>query len=139
MTNLDLKQYANELHAIDTEMSVLKKRKTSLENDIIQYYAEDMAEAYSTKAEPFGKVTLSFNDVELCAITPKRVEWDQAKLAELYKRIGQHEDASQYIDVKYSVSETKYKSWPEDIKAAFLPARTIKPGAVKIEIDNLED
>lgn len=62
---------------------------------------------------------------------PKKVEWDQDKLAALYSEIG--ETAPEYIDTKYSVSETKYKSWPSAIADQFEPARTVKAGATTFE------
>lgn len=64
---------------------------------------------------------------------PKNVSWDQEKLDELWKRLeAMGETASEYIDVKASVPESKYKAWPESLRAMFEPARTVKPGTPKI-------
>ncbi len=38
------------------------------------------------------------------------------------------DDPVEYIDVAYKVSERKYTAWPENIRAAFAPARTVKTG-----------
>lgn len=132
MKNLDIKQYAYEISAIETEMAELKKRKSTLERDVQEYYDDDIQEAYSIKSEPFGQVEFGFDDVNFKLTTPKRVSWDQEQLASIYEKIGEHEDPKQYIDVVYKVNETKWKSWPENIRAVFMPARTVKPGAPKV-------
>lgn len=63
--------------------------------------------------------------------TNKTIDWDQTQLAALVAEIG--ETAADYIDTKYSVSESKYKAWPAVIRERFEPARTVKPGTVNYE------
>lgn len=63
--------------------------------------------------------------------TGKKVEWDQSQLAALATEIG--ETATDYMDITYSVSESKYKAWPAVIRERFEPARTVKPGTVNYE------
>ena len=38
------------------------------------------------------------------------------------------DDPSQYVDIAIKVPERKYTAWPESIRAAFAPARTVKTG-----------
>ena len=60
---------------------------------------------------------------------PKKVEWDQARLAALSEQIrAGGEDPSQYVEVSFKVSERAYTSWPERIRLAFEPARTVRTG-----------
>ena len=35
---------------------------------------------------------------------------------------------SEYVDISYRISETKFNAWPESLKSAFAPARTLKTG-----------
>ena len=42
--------------------------------------------------------------------------------------------AGEYIKIKYDVSESAYKAWPEVIRKEFEPARTVKPGATTVTI-----
>jgi hypothetical protein len=57
----------------------------------------------------------------------KKVEWDNQKLGELYSTIlAAGENPEEYIEARYTISETKYKSWPEHIRNSFTPARTVK-------------
>ncbi len=80
-----------------------------------------------------GKDTgiVHFDDglVRITADLPKKIEWDQSKLAEITKRITSNGDnPAEYIDISYSVSETKFTAWPESLKSAFIQARTLKTG-----------
>ena len=76
-----------------------------------------------------GVVHFDDGGVRITADLPKRVEWDQKRLAEIVRRIAAGgEDPTQYVEVSYRVSETKFNAWPETLKSAFAPARTLKPG-----------
>ena len=75
--------------------------------------------------------TVRFQDgaVEIAVDLPKRVEWDQARLAALSEQIrAGGEDPGQYVEVSFKVSERAYTAWPERIRAAFEPARTVRTG-----------
>lgn len=105
----------------------------NLKAEIIEENKDEIAKALRAKTEPFG--TVKVGDIKFNV--PKQVSWNQAKLEQLYKDIG--ETASQYIKVKYDVSESAYKAWPEVIKAEFEGARTTKTGSITFEvIDNAE-
>lgn len=80
-----------------------------------------------------GKDTgvVHFDDglVRVTADLPKRIEWDQQRLAEVVRRIANGgEDPAEYVEISYRVSETKFNAWPESLKSAFAPARTLKTG-----------
>ena len=80
-----------------------------------------------------GKDTgvVHFDDgmVRITADLPKKVEWDQKRLADITQRIAANgEDPAQYVEISYRVSETKFGAWPESLKAAFIAARTLKTG-----------
>lgn len=76
-----------------------------------------------------GVIHFQDDTVAVTADLPKKVEWDQKKLARIAQRIySSGEDVSEYINVKYDVSEAKYKAWPTAFKAAFDDARTLKTG-----------
>jgi hypothetical protein len=80
-----------------------------------------------------GKDTgiVHFNDgqIRITAELPKKVEWDQSRLADITRRIAANgEDPAQYVDISYRISETKFSAWPESLKSAFAPARILKTG-----------
>lgn len=76
-----------------------------------------------------GVVHFDDGDVRISADLPKKVDWDQTRLAEITRRISDSgDDAKQYVEIAYRVSETKFNAWPETLKSAFEAARTVKSG-----------
>jgi hypothetical protein len=60
---------------------------------------------------------------------PKRVEWDQDRLAAVVDRIrAAGDDPAEYVEVTYKVPERAYTAWPEHIRTAFTAARTVRTG-----------
>lgn len=91
---------------------------------------------YDINANAFGTVRNPDGDYDVVVTVPKNTSWDQDKLqgvSEALANMG--EDPHEYIDVKATVSETKYKSWPSSLQKMFEPARTVKPGKPKITIE----
>lgn len=92
-------------------------------------YAEDAQQLRLAAGKDTGVIHFDDGHVRITADLPKKVEWDQAKLADITRRIvTSGEDPAQYVEISYRVSETKFGAWPESIKAAFAPARTLKTG-----------
>lgn len=76
-----------------------------------------------------GVVHFDDGQVRVTADLPKRVEWDQEQLADISRRIAANgDDPAQYIEISYRVSEAKFNAWPDSLKGAFIPARTLKTG-----------
>ena len=76
-----------------------------------------------------GVVHFDDGHVQVTADLPKKVEWDQKKLADLVRRMTAIGDnPAEYVEISYRVSETKFNAWPETLKSAFAPARTLKTG-----------
>ena len=76
-----------------------------------------------------GVVHFDDENVRVTADLPKKIEWDQAKLADIAGRIAANGDnPAEYIETTYRVSETKFTAWPESLKSAFAPARTLNTG-----------
>ena len=76
-----------------------------------------------------GVVHFDDGHVQVTADLPKKVDWDQKKLADLVCRMTANGDnPAEYVEISYRVSETKFNAWPETLKCAFAPARTLKTG-----------
>ena len=76
-----------------------------------------------------GVVHFDDGHVQVTADLPKKVDWDQKKLADLVRRMTANGDnPAEYVEISYRVSETKFIAWPETLKSAFAPARTLKTG-----------
>ena len=76
-----------------------------------------------------GTVRFDRDGVTVVADLPKKVDWDQSLIAAVVERIrAAGDDPGQYVDIAIKVPERKYGAWPDDIRAAFSPARTVKTG-----------
>lgn len=86
------------------------------------------------RAEGKDTGTIRFHDgaVMIVADLPKRVDWDQVRLAAMVERIREAgDDPAQYVDVSFDVSERKYSAWPNHIRSVFEDARTVRTGKQK--------
>lgn len=86
------------------------------------------------RAEGKDTGTIRFHDgaVMIVADLPKRVDWDQVRLATMVERIREAgDDPAQYVDVSFDVSERKYSTWPNHIRSVFEDARTVRTGKQK--------
>ena len=103
-------------------------------------YAARAAEARRACGKDTGTVRLVDGDFTVIADLPKRVEWDQAKLASMVERIrAAGEDPAEYVEISFKVPERAYSAWPEAIRQGFEPARTVKTGTLKIDLLPQED
>ncbi|MEI4196540.1 hypothetical protein [Roseovarius sp. E0-M6] len=112
-----------------------KAAKTRLDAALTVRYATRAAEERQAQAKDTGTVRFDDGDFTVVADLPKRVEWDQSRLASMVERIrAAEDDPSQYVDIAFKVPERKYAAWPDAIRQGFEPARTVKTGALKVEI-----
>ncbi|WP_230675173.1 hypothetical protein [Ralstonia solanacearum] len=92
-------------------------------------YAQRAHELRLAASKDTGVVHFDDGRVRITADLPKKVEWDQAKLNDITRRIAANgEDPAEYVEISYRVSETKFNAWPETLKSAFASARTLKTG-----------
>ena len=83
----------------------------------------------TTAGKDTGSVRFNDGEVEVTAELPKRVEWDQRRLADLAAQIrAGGEDPGEYLEVTFKVPERAYVAWPERIRKVFEPARTVRTG-----------
>jgi len=120
---------------IDSATKRLKAATARINSALEVRYATRAAEARRLQMKDTG--TVRFNDGEFTVVAdlPKRVDWDQHKLAATIERIrATGDDPAQYVDLTVKVPERKYTAWPESIRAVFEPARTVKTGALKVDL-----
>jgi len=87
-----------------------------------------------------GTVRFQDGSVEIAVDLPKKVEWDQARLAALIPQIrAGGEDPAEYVEVSFKVSERAYTAWPERIRLAFEPARTVRTGRATYRLTILSE
>ena len=60
---------------------------------------------------------------------PKKVSWNQQQLTEIAERIvASGEKVEGYLDIKLSVSESRFTNWPPALQQQFAAARTVDSG-----------
>lgn len=102
-------------------------------------YATRAAEARRACGKDTGTVRLADGNYTVVADLPKRVDWNQEKLAQIARNIADSgEDPAEFIDTKLSVSERQYGALPGAWRDGFAPARTVKVGALKVTLEPAE-
>lgn len=108
----------------------LKKEEKQLKAALADAYADTI------KEKGFGSVSVDVGAYKVTFTTPKKVEWSQEKLAEIYEKIrAGNDNPEDYIEVSYNVQEARFKAWPTVISEEFMPARTVKEGAVSVKFE----
>ncbi|NRP30805.1 MULTISPECIES: hypothetical protein [unclassified Aliiroseovarius] len=144
MSTGDLAQMPVELLAtlqaeLDHASKQLKAATARFSAALEVRYANRAAEARRACGKDTGTVRLVDGDYTVVADLPKRVDWDQEKLAQIARNIADSgEDPAEFIDTKLSVSERKYGALPGAWRDGFAPARTVKVGALKVTLEPAE-
>ncbi len=127
------------LAAIQAEIDVASDRmKAVTERFAIALEVRYAARAFECRREDgkeTGTTRFEDNGITVVAELPKRIDWDQAKLAQIAANIASAgEDPAEFIDTKLSVSERKYGALPESWRKGFEPARTVRTGKPKFRL-----
>ena len=92
-------------------------------------YGELARQTRQAEGRDFGVIRIADQDETIICDLKKIVDWDQAQLSDLAKKItAAGEDPAQYLDVSLKVPESKYNAWPHALREQFAPARTVRPG-----------
>ena len=95
-------------------------------------YADAACAQLLAKGQDTGTTHIQDGDFDITVEVDKTVAWDQAELSSKWDRIGASgDDPRQYITAKFSVSESRFKAWPEVLRQQFESARTVTPGKPK--------
>lgn len=135
---------AADLHQVQAEASELLRKSKALKDWIdgaVALKYEQRAQAIRLEqGKDTGKVHFIDDGIRVTSELSKRPEWDQQKLADIAKRIAEAgDDPAEFIDVAYKVSERKYTAWPESLRAAFEPARTLKTGKPTFHLETVKE
>ena len=116
-------------HNLDTAIDWLKKARAKFDAAMEQSYGEQARATRLDAGKDFGAVHFTDGPLRITADVSKRVAWDQAALADFAQRIAATGDkVADFIDIDYSISESRFNAWPTTLKETFVKARTVKPG-----------
>lgn len=92
-----------------------------------------------TQDKPYGVVHIEDDGHIITCDLPKKPEWDQAQLAVITQNIqASGDNAAEYVETSYRISERKFSAWPEHIRQAFEKARTVRVGKPTYAIKQIE-
>lgn len=112
-----------------SRLDIAKRALDWIEGAIAMRYEQRAIGARAAAGKDAGTVRFQDGNVEVTADLPKKVEWDQRRLAALTEQIrAGGEDPGEYVEVSFKVAERAYAAWPERIRNAFEPARTVRTG-----------
>ncbi|MEX5729776.1 hypothetical protein Ga0609869_003129 [Rhodovulum iodosum] len=101
---------------IDERLKHDKAAKARLDAALTVRYATRAAEERQAQAKDTGTVRFDDGDFTVVADLPKRVEWDQSRLAAMVERIrAAGDDPAEYVDIAFKLPERKYAAWPDAI------------------------
>jgi len=85
-----------------------------------------------------GAVNLMFEGFKVTETIPKKVEWDQEKLNELFDRIvTAGDDPRAWMKLKLEVSEKQFNALDANLQEVFAEARTVKHGKAQLAFEEV--
>ncbi|PJK07640.1 hypothetical protein CO610_08290 [Lysobacteraceae bacterium NML95-0200] len=120
---------------VDEAIAYLKQLRVKLDAAKLQRFGEQARAALRESGRDFGTAHVNDGALHVKYELPKKVTWNQAVLKEMAERIAASgEKVEDYIDVKLSVSESRYSNWPTTLREQFAAARTVEEGKPSITL-----
>lgn len=120
---------------VDEAIAFLKPLRAKLDAAKLQRYGEQARTALRDSGRDFGTAHVNDGALHVKYELPKKVTWSQTILKEMAERIVASGDkVEDYIDIKLSVSESRYTNWPTALQEQFAAARTVEEGKPNITL-----
>lgn len=98
-------------------------------------YGEQAKAQLLAENKDTGTTHVFDGEFDVAVEVSKDVSWDQKALQTIWSRmVSAGQDPTEFITAKYSVSESRFKAWPEVFRQPFMAARTVKPKAAKFTL-----
>jgi len=135
LASLPAAQLCEVQHNLAQLVDWVKKAQAKVHGAMQRRYAEQERAARADAGKDFGTVRFNDGAVRITVDTPKRVSWDQKQLAAIAQRIAASGDrVEEYLDIEFSVPESRFNNWPTALREQFEPARTVKPGKASYDL-----
>ena len=120
---------------VDEAIAFLKPLRGKLDAAKLQRYGEQARTVLRDSGRDFGTAHVNDGTLHVKYELPKKVTWSQPILKEMAERIVASGDkVEDYIDIKLSVSESRYINWPPALQQQFAAARTVEEGKPTITL-----
>lgn len=129
LVSLPIRDFMESEGHVDEAIAYLKQLRTKLDAAKAQRFGEQARTALRESGRDFGTAHISDGTLHVKFDLPKKVIWNQSILKEMAERIVSSGDkVEDYIDIKLSVSESRYTNWPQALQQQFAAARTVEEG-----------
>ena len=122
---------------LDVELSYFEslasKRRAKHKAALELRYSKVFEGVRAASQKATGVIYVPDGEYDIACDLPKKVEWDQRKLAIAFASLSK-EVANIYRKAVLSVPEKLFEGAPEKVRLALEQARTVKAGAAKITI-----
>lgn len=133
-------QLAEIVRNLDDLLTWHKQQRAKVDAALDQTFAKRIQKVRADAGKDFGTVHIDDGAVRVTVDLPKRVSWDQTKLAAIAQRIAAAgEKVEDFIDVDYAVSESRFNNWPPALREQFASARTVKPGKPTFRLTTISE
>lgn len=124
------------LYLLETDVRETLKRAKTLSDKLQMVYRARFGDtAEGERKGETGTVRLYDGDFTIECDKPKTVKWDSAKLLAFgMKKKTEGKNPKEYIDVKATVPENRFKAWPSELQAEVEDARTVTSGKESFSI-----
>lgn len=125
---------------LEEKMASLKQDLNDVMCDIQDVLAVQLTEIRKMQSKEFGAVNVTVEGFKVTETIPKKVDWDQKKLGELFMTIMRHGDKpSDYMRMELYVPENMFESMQPEIKEIFNEARTVRNGKATYKFEEVCD
>lgn len=102
-------------------------------------YGEQAKAQLLAQGKDTGTTHICEGDFDITVEIGKDVKYEPKGIADLVAKIkATGGDPSEYVEIKYSVSEAKFKAWPQTLRAPFEALRTVTPKAPKFVLRRMD-
>lgn len=120
---------------VDEAIAFLLPLRTKLDAAKLQRYGEQARRTLRDSGRAFGTAHVNDGALHVKYELPKKVSWSQPILKEMAERIVASGDkVEDYIDIKLSISESRYINLPFALQQQFAAARTVEEGKPTITL-----
>ena len=139
IAELSAPELACLLDDLGTQKVSLRLLEEKLDAALDRRYGTRAKQRRAEENKDTGTVRFVDNEFTIIADLPKRVKWDQAKLAHAVDiiRTSWGDDPADYVKIKLDVSEAAFANWPRPVRELFIPARTVETGRPTYRIEPL--
>jgi hypothetical protein len=134
----DLEEQMRRAH--EQHIAPLQEELNAVQVDIDHIIAPKLVNIRSLQQKQFGAVNITLDGFKVTSTVPKKVDWDQQKLLDVFNRIlAAGDKPSEYMRMELKVPEKDYEAMRPEIQWMFADCRTVTPGKPTVKIEEVKN